>query len=86
MPVDLGRLFVHLQTENANVARMWLQCHMDGVRVDATGDGRQLVCFDIPHERRVVLPTSTNDEWLIERTEAYILLDGSGAPLLMIEP
>ena len=86
VPVDLGRLFVHLQTENDNVARIWLQRHTDGVRVDATGDGRQLVCFDIQHERRVVLPTSTNDAWLIARTETYILLDGSGAPLLMIEP
>ena len=50
VPVDFGRLFVYLQTVNANVARIWLQRHTDGVRVDATGDGRQLVCFDIPHE------------------------------------
>ena len=86
VPVDLGRLFVHLQTENDNVARIWLQRHTDGVRVEATGDGRQLVCFDIQQERRVVLPPSTNDAWLIARTKTYILLAGSWAQLLMIEP
>ena len=86
VPVELGRLFVHLQTVNANVGRVWLQRAADGARVEATGEGRQLVYFDIPHERRVVPPTSANDEWLIARTETYLLYDGNGAPLLMIEP
>ena len=49
VPLNLGRImiFVYLETENTNVARIWLQRHTDGVRVDATGDDRQRVCFDI---------------------------------------